>query len=301
MNPRRLTPSMSLLLAFEASARHLSFTRAAAELSLTQSAVSRHVQALEALLDVRLFRRNGRKIVLTEVGAMYLRELTTALQKIRNASLQAMAYRVGGGAIHVAALPTFAAKWLMPRLSGFYARHPDVLIHVHSRIGEFDLELAGMDAAIGMGDSPESTWPGLEAHHLVDEHLLPVISPELACSRPISHARDLSGHLLLETDSWPNHWREWFRSQGIPESRMRLGPRFDLMTHLIQAVATGIGVGMVPRFLIEDELRANLLQTAIEAPLVTGSAYYLYISPPRAALPKVAAFREWLLGIPIQP
>src|SRR5580693_311790 len=120
MHPRRLTPSMSLLVAFEAAARHLSFTRAADELSLTQSAISRQVAALEALLEVTLFRREGRQITLTEVGAKYQRELSGALQRIRSASLQVMAFREGRGSLHLAALPTFASKWLMPRLKDFY-------------------------------------------------------------------------------------------------------------------------------------------------------------------------------------
>ena len=120
MHPRRLTPSMSLLVAFEAAARQLSFTRAANELSLTQSAVSRQVAALEALLEITLFHREGRQIALTEVGAMYQRELTGALQRIRSASLQAMAFRAGRGSLHLATLPTFASKWLMPRLKDFY-------------------------------------------------------------------------------------------------------------------------------------------------------------------------------------
>src|SRR5512141_2816207 len=142
MNPRRLTPSMSWLVAFESAARHLSFTRAAEEVSLTQRAVSRHVQALEGLLEVALFRREGRQIELTGVGEMYLRELRGGLQRIRNASLQAIAYRSGGGSIHLASLPTFASKWLMPRLTEFYASHPDVLVHIHSRTGQFNQELA---------------------------------------------------------------------------------------------------------------------------------------------------------------
>src|SRR5476649_939223 len=115
MNSRRLTPSMSCIVAFEASARHLSFTRAAIELSLTQSAVSRQVQILESLLGVDLFRREGRHIVLTEVGSTYLREMTGVLQRVRNASLQAIAYRAGPDSLHLAVSPTFANQWLMPR------------------------------------------------------------------------------------------------------------------------------------------------------------------------------------------
>ena len=285
---------MSLLVAFDAAARHLSFTRAAAELSLTQSAVSRQVQSLEELLEVALFRREGRHIVLTDVGAMYHRELVIALQRIRNASLQTIAYRRGGGSFHLAALPTFATKWLMPRLNAFYVEHPETLVHVHSRIGRFDLDLAGIDVVIGVGDG---LWPGLVAHHLRDEHLLPVISPALARTLPVSKPVDLSRHLLLQVAARADVWHRWFDAQSLPRSGMQLGPQFELTSHLIQAVASGIGVGLVPSFLVEDELRSGVLELALDFPLTTGAAYYLWIPQDKMNLPPIAAFRDWLLRI----
>ena len=294
MNPRRLTPSMSLLLAFEASARHLNFTRAAAELSLTQSAVSRHVQTLESLLEVSLFRREGRRLELTEVGTTYRRELEGALQRIRKASLQAIAHRAGGGSLHLAVLPTFASKWLMPRLGSFYAQHPDILVHVHSKIGQFDLELAGMDAAIGVSDGP---WPGTEAHRLIDETVLPVISPAMAKTISRNKPATLAKHLLLQVSNRPDVWQRWFMAHELPTSSMRMGPQFELTSHLIQAVASGIGVGLVPSFLVEDELRSGALSLAIDLPLETGMTYYLFLEPHRAALPALATFKEWLLQV----
>ncbi|HSI56671.1 MAG TPA: LysR substrate-binding domain-containing protein [Ideonella sp.] len=291
MNPRRLTPSMSLLVAFDAAARHLSFTRAAVELSLTQSAISRQVQSLEALLEVPLFKREGRNIVLTDIGRMYQAELGTALQRIRNASLQAIAYRVGGGSFHLAVLPTFAAKWLMPRLNGFYAQHPGTLVHVHSRIGRFDLELAAIDAVISVGDG---IWPGLIAHPLLDETVLPVISPALARAHPLRQPGDLMQHLLLQVAARPDVWHRWCAAQGVPLHSMRLGPQFELTSHLIQAVASGIGVGLLPSFLVEDELRSGVLELAFDLPLATGAGYYLFVPPEKLKLPPIAAFTRWL-------
>jgi LysR family glycine cleavage system transcriptional activator len=157
MNQHRLLPSMSLLTAFEAAARHQSFTRAGEELSLTQSAVSRQVQALEALLQVELFRRAGRRITLTDVGALYARETAAAIERIRTASAQVAAFRTGVGSLHLATLPTFGSKWLLPRLHAFYNLHPGMLVHMHSRIGGLDLDKAGMDVAINVGDV---TGPG---------------------------------------------------------------------------------------------------------------------------------------------
>lgn len=285
---------MSLLIAFDAAARHLSFTRAAAELSLTQSAVSRQVQALEELLEVALFRREGRRIVLTDTGAMYQREISSALQRISSASLQAIAFRNGGGSLHLASLPAFAAKWLMPRMNAFYASHPGILVHVHSRMKQFDLELAGIDAVIGVGDG---IWPGLVAHHLLDEVVVPVISPALRKAHPMKSPADIAQHLLLLVAARPYVWKDWFVAQGVPVHQMRLGPQFELTSHLIQAVASGIGVGLLPSFLVEDELRNGVLELAFDLPMRTKAGYYLFIPPEKLRLPPVAAFKDWLLEL----
>jgi len=283
---------MSLLLAFEASARHLSFTRAATELALTQSAVSRQVQALEDLLEVALFRREKRRIVLTEAGTGYQKELAAALQRIRSASLQAISHRTGRGAFHLAALPTFTAKWLMPRLHRFYARHPGILVHLHLRVTRFDLDLAGIDAVIAVGDGD---WPGLVPHRLMNEHVIPGISPDIAARQTIRRPADLIQHVLLQVAARPAVWQRWFEAHGLPVRSMRWGAQFELTTHLIQAVASGLGVGLLPTFLVEDELRQGVLAPALDEEFSTGAGYFFLASPDKLAIPAVAAFRDWLL------
>jgi LysR family transcriptional regulator, glycine cleavage system transcriptional activator len=292
MNPRKLTPSMSLLLAFDASARHLSFTRAAQDLYLTQSAISRQVQALETLLDVPLFVREQRKISLTGAGATYHREVSVALQRIRSGSLQAIASRSGSGSLHLAALPTFASKWLLPRLNDFYLKNPGVLVHVHSRIGQFDLDQAGIDAAISSGDG---TWPGLVSHHLMDEILLPVISPNLRRECAMHSPADISQHLLLVVATRSNAWFRWFEQQGLPNTKIRLGPQFELTSHLIQAVTSGIGVGLLPSFLVKEELQNGSLELAFDLPLISGYSYYLHVRPEQLSLPSVSIFSKWMI------
>lgn len=283
---------MSLLLAFEASARHLSFTRAAAELALTQSAVSRQVQTLEDLLEVALFRREKRRITLTEAGELYQQEVAGALQRIRSASLQAISYQSGRGAFHLAALPTFTAKWLMPRLNRFYARHPGILVHLHSRVTRFDLDLAGIDAVIAVGDGD---WPGLVPHLLMTEKVIPVISPALAGRPPHRNPANLADHMLLQVAARPAIWRRWFEAHGLSVRTMRMGAQFELTTHLIQAVASGIGVGLLPTFLVQDELEQGVLAPALDEEFSTGAGYYFLASPDKLATPAVAAFRDWLL------
>lgn len=292
MNPRKLTPSMSLLLAFEASARHLSFTRAADELATTQSAVSKQVQALEELIGVDLFVRSGRKIALTDVGAMYQRELASHLVGIRNATLQAIAFRHGGGTLHLAVLPTFGSKWLLPRLHDFYATHGQVLLHVHSRIGQIDTSKSGMDAFIAVGDGQ---WPDCTAHLLQHEELVPIISPVVAAATPVANARDLAGQLLLRVTARPDTWRRWFEAQDAQAGRLKYGPEFELTSHLIQAVAAGIGVGLVPRYFIADELRAGTVQIAVDASMPGNLGYYLVYPSNRATYPPLVQFRDWLL------
>lgn len=295
MNPRTLTPSMSLLLAFEASARHQSYTRAAEELSLTQSAVSRQVQALEELLDVRLFLRKGRRIELTDVGRMYMREVGGAIASIRNATLQAIAYRSGGGNLNLAVLPTFGARWLMPRLHSFYAANPSVIVHMHSRIGHLDLETAGMDAVIGVGNAE---LPGLISHRLLEEELVLVASPDLLRRNRVESPRDLDSLLLLRVATRPNVWREWFDVWQIKPHGSHSGPTFELTSHLIQAVATGIGVGLVPRCLVVEELESGKLVVPFDSPYSSGMSYYFAYAADKSELPPVAAFRDWLLAGP---
>lgn len=291
MNQRRLTPSMSSLLAFEASARTESFTKAAHQLSLTQSAVSRQVQTLEALLGVALFQRVGRRVVLTDVGRMYLRELSGPLERIRNATLQAIAFQAGGGTLHLAVLPTFGSKWLMPRLPGFYAKHPEVSIHVHART-YLDLDGSAMDAAIVVGDGQ---WSGTIAWPLLEEEMVPVIGGRAARVGKIDTVTDLLRYPLLQVATRPGVWGDWFARNGYDKELRSFGPRFELTSHLIQAVSAGMGIGLVPRVLVEDELKAGSLAVALKtARYLSGNSYYLVAPLARETYPPFVLFRDWL-------
>jgi len=284
---------MSVLLAFEASARHLSFTKAAVELSLTQSAVSRQVQVLEELLEVELLYRRGRQLELTDVGRMYMREIGVAINRIRNATLQAIAQQSGGGSLHLALLPTFGTKWLMPRLHAFYGANPNVLIHLHSRIEEFDLEAAGMDAVIRVSQGPP---PGLIAHPLLQEELILIASPEIQSRRPISSSKDLNGLLLLRVATRLNVWLEWFDEFNERPSTPHFGPTFELTSHLIQAVSTGIGVGLVPSCLVEEEVRSGHLCTPLGMQMKSGKTYYFCYPEHKKDYAPLVAFRNWLFN-----
>ncbi|MFC6300264.1 LysR family transcriptional regulator [Pseudomonas sp. CCM 7893] len=297
MNPRRLTPSMSLILAFEASGRHLSFTRAANELALTQSAVSRQVQALEAQIETSLFKRDGRRIELTAVGARYLYELSAALGRIRSATLQTISFRSQDETLHLAVLPTFASKWLLPRISDFYTRHPEIVVHIHSRIipehvANTDVE---MNAVICVGKEP---WPGFVSHKLLAEKLVVVASPTLMQDcKDIAPADLTAKHLLLNVVSRPHAWSDWLEQNGLNHTSLREGPSFEITAHLIQAVVAGIGVGLVPQILVQDEVRSGALVTLFE-PIDIGRSYFLAYANRYQHLPSLVKFSEWLRGLP---
>mgnify|MGYP000250279678 CR=1 FL=1 len=292
MNYRHLTPSMSLLLAFEAAARHESYTRAAVELSLTQSAVSRQVQALEQQLGLTLFRREGRQVQLTDVGRLYQREMSDALGRIRSATLQAIAYQSGGGSLRLATLPTFGSKWLLPRLHDFYANHPGMLVHINSRIDAVDFDTSGIDAAIVVG---HTGLPGLISHRLHAEELVVVIAPQVAKAQTQWTPEHIASQMLLNVANNPNVWGDWFSHHHLPHRMMRLGPSFELTSHLIQAVKAGIGIGLVPRILVSDEI-ANAELIPLDLPFPSQRSYFLTYPPRNEMLPSLQAFRGWLLG-----
>ena len=295
MNPKRLTPSMSLLLAFEAAARHCSFTKAADELALTQSAVSRQVQALEASLQVALFKRDGRHIELTGAGALYQQELAGALARICSATLQVISRKAEGDVLHLGVLPTFASKWLMPHMPAFYAQHPDSLVHIHSRIFPVDLsrDTQDMTAVIcaGSGD-----WPGFVAHRLLAEKMVAVASPTALPDYGKMRPAHWSQQLLLNVVSRPHAWPEYFERIGLRAGeQLRNGPSFELTAHLIQAVVAGIGIALVPSILVQEELSSGAL-VALHPPTDSGRGYYLAYPTPYQDLPALRVFRAWLLG-----
>lgn len=291
MHYRRLTPSMSLLLVFEAAARHESYTRAAEELALSQSAVSRQIQTLESQLGISLFRRQGRSVQLTELGRRYAAEVVAALGRIRAATLQAMSQQEGG-ALRLATLPTHGSKWLLPRLHDFYRSHAGVTLHIHSRIGAIDFNAQELDAAITVGGVGD--WPDLRAHCLHNEFLVAIASPEALNGKPAT-PEWIASQTLLTVASNQKGWAQWFSHNGLDHRQMKVGPSFELTSHLMQAVRAGMGVGLVPRALIDDEDR-RLGLVEVGAAMVSERSYYLVYPERNETLPALAAFRAWLLA-----
>lgn len=289
---RRKIPSTAALVAFESAARHQSFTKAADELALTQSAVCRQIAGLEEFLGIELFRRSRRGVKLTEAGLAYSRKVAAQLDAVERDTLAAMGQQ-GAQGLELAVVPTFATQWLVPRLKEFQRLHPEVTVHLTNRTRPFLFADTAFDAAIYFGDGD---WSGTEAHYLMPEEPLPVCSPELLGERTQFAATELANLPLLQQSTRPYAWRQWFAAQGLNVPRDMSGPRYELFSMLAQAAMHGMGVALIPPFLIQRELDACLLVPAHPAALLSSDrAYRLMIPERKAESAALRAFRDWLL------
>ncbi len=291
--PGRLSiPSLSALAAFEAASRHGSFTRAAEELNLTQGAVSRQVAHLEQVLGVALFQRIRKRVSLTPAGAAYATEIREGLSRLAAATVSAMAFRGATGVLHLAILPTFGTRWLIPRLPRFTERHPGITINFTTRLVPFDFSREPIDAAIHFGDP---VWPGAILHRLMGEEVVPVAAPALVARIGLASPADMLRAPLLQQSTRPRAWASWLEQQGLPPERALMGPRFEQFAMVSQAAVAGLGLAIVPRFLVEEELRAGSLVIPFDRPVTGSGGYYLVYPEARAEWPAVIAFRDWLL------
>lgn len=294
---RRSIPTTQALLCFEAAARHMSYTRAAQELALTQSAVSRQVAALEEYLGQALFARARYGLVLTPRGQEYAQQVTEHLAALERDTLGAMSSEGTQGAVHLAAVATFATRWLIPRLGALRERHPHIVVHIETRTRPFLFADTPFDAALYAG-TPEqlATWAGTRAARLVGEEMLPVCAPALLRGRstPLAPAA-LAALPLLQQSTRPLAWRQWFEAQGVQAPHALSGPRYELFSMTTSAALHGQGLALVPRLLIEDELARGDLVVACERPLREDRAYYL-VTPesgqPREALRLLQAWLQ---------
>jgi LysR family transcriptional regulator, glycine cleavage system transcriptional activator len=289
--PRRFLPPTSVLAAFEAAARLQSFTAAAAELKLTQSAVSRQIRSLEQLVGAELFVRERQTVKLNAVAEGYADEIRRALQQIATATLGFKA-NPHGGTLKLAILPTFGTRWLAPRLPRFLSAHPGITINLTTRLGPFDFQADPLDAAIHFGP-PE--WPGARLDFLMKETVLPACSPQLRTQYKLRRPADLLRAPLIHLVSRPDAWQEWLRGAGVPVEQVQ-GMLVDQFAVAAQAAIAGLGVALLPTFLVEAELARSDLVPAIDQPLESAHNYYLAWPSDRETYPPLQAFREWIRG-----
>ena len=288
---RRKLPSISALTAFNAAARHLSITRAADELALTESAVSRQISQLEDQLGVRLFHRIKKRITLTRAGAAYRTRVVQMIERIERDTQEVMGYEADGSMLEVAALPTVGAEWLIPRLPDFYGRQAGVTVHVSARNRRFFFSESALDGALYFG---QPDWPGARADYLFDEVLFPMGSPSLL-GRLNRMTPDMIGRQrLLHLVTRPEAWRRWCNDGEIGDVNVLRGPRFDIQSMLISAACSGLGVALLPRFLVANQLRAGQLKVLSNLSVLSEGAYYFAYPEEKTGDALLTSFRGWL-------
>lgn len=294
---RRKIPATHTLLCFEAAARHESYTRAAQELALTQSAVSRQVAALEEYLGQALFTRTRHGVALTPRGQEYAGQVAQRLLALERDTLNAMSAQGTRGAVHLAAVPTFATRWLIPRLPHMRALHPDIVVHIETRTRPFMFADTDFDAALYAGTAAQvANWAGTQSTLLMHEDVLPVCAPGLRGPGAPLTPQAVAELPLLQQSTRPFGWSQWFDAMGVATPHALSGPRYELFSMTATAAIHGLGVALVPRLLVETELARGDLVVACNQALRGERAYYL-VTPVRgeesAAL---GHFRDWLVS-----
>jgi len=288
---RRL-PSLNALKAFEAAARHGSFTKAADELSVTPGAVSHQVKALEAELGLRLFNRERQRLVITEAGRSYLEVVRDSFDRLAVGTNRLLQLQKSG-VLTVTTSPNFASKWLVHRLGRFSEAHPETDLRVSSTRQHIDFAREDFDMAIRHGDGQ---WPGLHVTRLCAEELFPVCSPKFLRGRgALRSPADLRHQRLLHvTDR--RDWINWLEEAGAADVDVSRGPIFSERSMGIDAAVDGQGIALARSALAAWDLRAGRLVRPFKLSLKVPYAYWIVCPKSTADLPKISTFRDWLLG-----
>ncbi|TNJ40664.1 LysR family transcriptional regulator [Phaeobacter sp. B1627] len=290
--PRRFIPSIASLRALEALDRLGSASAAATELALTQGAVSRQLQALERQLGLDLVVRDGKKLALSAEASAYAEEVRQSLDRIVQATVQLQAQPLAGS-LNLAILPAFGMRWLMPRLPEFARRNPDVTINMSTRLAPFNFSRDPFDAAIhfGLGD-----WPGTDALLLKHEYVVPVCTAEMRDRYSIETPTDLLQMPLLHIQTRPEAWNHWFARNSVPVEGEMTGTTYDQFSTINQAALHGLGVALMPDYLVEQDLATGRLVALYPSVEAMDGAYYLVWPQAKARNSSLMRFREWLQG-----
>ena len=287
---RRHLPSFAVLRSFEAAARYESFTLAAEELCLTQSAISRQIKDLEAVVGIELFHRVGRRVKLTEAGSNFAQELAEDLERIRQTVFRAIAAGEQGTALRIATLPTFASRWLIPRLPLFEREYPDIQVSLTTRVDKFDLSKEHIDAALHYGGA---NWPDANITELCAESMIAVASPEFKEKHDLSTEEALAACPLIHLETRPTQWNDWFEEAGIEGLSKLHGKQFGQFSMIISGAIAGLGAALLPSYLIENELSEGHLVIVSDVKLTTENKYYV-VTPKGAQSEAVQCFVDWI-------
>ncbi len=284
-------PPLNALRAFEASARQLSFTRAAEELFVTQAAISHQIKALEDNLGIKLFMRKNRALLLTEEGQSYYLDIKDVFNSLHDATERLLA-RGAKGAITVSMQASFAIQWLVPRLNTFNLLHPDIDVRIKAVDQPENSLTEDVDLAIYYG---RGRWRGIHAEQLHTEYLIPVCSPLLLSgNKPLQKIEDLAQHTLLH-DTSRRDWKRWFKHVDMLGSNVNHGPIFSHSAMVLQAAIHGQGVALAHSVLAKPDIDNGRLVCPFKEVLVSKNSYYIVCREQQLELGKIAAFREWVL------
>jgi DNA-binding transcriptional LysR family regulator len=285
----RPLPPLNALRAFEAAARHLSFTRAAEELHVTQAAISHQIKALEERLGLPLFRRLPRRLLLTEEGQALLPELRDAFDRMALA-VDRIGAQSGAGTLTVSSMTTIVMTWVLPRLPRFQAAHPEIEVRLMTSQRLVDFSREDVDVAIRFGGGK---WPGLRAERMFGELLTPLCGRQLIDR--IRVPEDLRRVPLIRTTE-EIEWPTWFTAAGVDANDTLRGPIFDSTKIAVQAAIDGLGVVLAPAALFRDDLVEGRLFQPFELAVSTGKSYFLVTPETWAERPKIKRFRDWVFA-----
>jgi len=288
---RRFLPSLSALVAFESAGRHGSFTKAAEDLSITQSGISRQIGNLESFLGVRLFERIGSRIVLTHVGNSYLDEISQVLDQIERASIDTVRGRKLDDRFLICTYPTLSSRWLTPRLQGFLSANPALMVEITTATQGIDFETTDIDVAILRG---RGSWRGAVSFELFKEQIAVVASPRLIAPGTAPAHLDFDALPTLQNASRPDLWITWLRQSQVPHSGAIQGPRLPQSEMLIAAAVNGIGLAVVPLPFVERELASGDLWMPFGAAVPSEDSYWLVYSEHSSDSTAAMAFKAWL-------
>jgi LysR family glycine cleavage system transcriptional activator len=291
---RRVLPSLTSLRAFEAAARHQSFTRAAAELNLTQTAISHQIKNLEDLLQIALFTRDRSAVRLTDTGHEYLESVRDVINQI-TAATDRVIDKNRGNVLNVACLTAFAVKCLIPHLGDFRRRHPDIVLRIGTVVSFDLLQHHDYDVAIRYGSGG---WRGFVSHKVGPEEVFPVCSPRLLRSgRKLKCPADLCQHTIIRTSSFAlrDEWPQWLELAGVPNIEFADEIACDLLFPSIQAAADGLGIVMGRTAVVAMDIANGALVEPFDIRMPTNSGYHVTSPVERAEMPTVSVFRDWLL------
>jgi LysR family glycine cleavage system transcriptional activator len=286
-----MLPSLNGLRAFEAAARHMSFTRAAAELNVTQTAISHQIRRLEEQLGLPLFVRRNRALALTREAQDYLPQIRSAFDDLRRAT-ERLRRAENEGLLTVSTTASLATKWLVSRVAAFQDAHPGIEVRISTSAHLVDFAREAVDMAVRYG---RGTWPGLRADWLMAEDMFPVCAPALAAA--LRRPEDLANQTLLHTTVSREDWQLWLTAAGLPVSiARRRGLMFDQGFMAVQAAMEGLGVALGRTHLVEADIAAGRLVAPFDMVLPGDAGYYVVAPTAAADAPKIARFRDWLIA-----